>query len=1089
MNTTSLYDTELLASDLLDHIPLGIVHCDVQGVISSVNKAALQILSLDKNQIEGKHASDTGLSYVDQKGAPIAFDELPVNLALTLGKEIKEFVYGVVRSADSVIWISESAKPLVNSEGLHVGVISSFSEVSENTSPKGVAPKPGDRRHHEGSIQAVFWEWSILKEEMIYVGPRVKEILGYSAEERGQKGFWESKIHPDDRKWAVEFHQNQVDQGKSHEFEYRFLHGDGEYIWVRDIIDVIVEEEKAVSLRGLMMDITHQKGLSKELKEIEVRYKNLITEAPFSISIYDPNGNLITANDAFESIWEVKAKNLIGKFNIHKEDRLSTAKMQHAVKRAFSGKKGQFSVQFETVNENVKDLHIKYFPIYNTSNELFNVVFVTEDISARQEAEKKAKMGEALQQGILNSLEDAILVVDKDGTILSINKRLESYLQRSPYKDVELGGNVFSFIDFFEEKDLLRTGLEKVLNRASTIFDYETKLADKKWYNLKVTQLKKPYGAVISWQNINTRKEIEIALEKSLKKYRNIYNRAPVMMHSINSKAEIMSVSDFWLEKMGYERKEVIGRKSEEFLTESSKKSADQQLKEFFQKGHLKNVPYQYKTKSGEILDVLLSATSEYDEEGNFERSLAGMVDVTELRKTERELLESRQNLLEAQRISKIGNYEMDFKANTLTPSSEMVAMMGLKKSSLNLDILNKLIHPQDLVEFHQKLEQCRKSGHDFFHIFRIHHLKSRKVRWISARGKVMPSPQGARATMIGTVQDISEQKVAEDKIRRLSDRILLATELAEIGVWEHTVETGDVYWDKQMYEIFEGADKPLNGFEELREFVIEEDRELLEELSQKLENGARFIEADLRMLINDRVKYLRTYTRIIRDSDARVTRVIGVVYDNTRDKELQVKLEGSLEEKNILLKEVHHRVKNNMQLVSSILALKSYDLKDEESKEIFSEINERIKSMAVIHDQLYKFYNVSEINVSEYLNHIARELRVLMGPEQAQIVVDADDKLFEVDKVLLFGLIVSELVSNAFKHGFGKKKKGTVQVLFKDDGDSSRLAVINDGFEIPQDILKRKSTGLGISLIKTFAKQLNGEVELSDENGFQITF
>lgn len=751
-----------------------------------------------------------------------------------------------------------------------------------------------------------------------------------------------------------------------------------------------------------------------------------------------------------------------------------------SVTKYIHGIKGKKGIVWVSANAN---------PILNEDGSVKSVVLSFTDVGEQLEVENMAKEGEMLKQGILNSLDDAILVVDKDGIIISINKRLQTYIQRSPYDGVQVGGNVFSFISFFTQKEIVKSGLEKVLKRTATFFDFETRLADNKWYNLKVTQLKKPYGAVISWQNINTRKEIEIALEKSLKKYRNIYNRAPVMMHSVNSKGEIMSVSDFWLEKMGYERKEVIGKRTTEFVTHGTIKQANRNLKDFFEKGYLRNVNYQFQTKKGEVLDVLLSATSEYDEDGKFERSLAGMVDVTGPRKTERELLESRQNLLEAQRISKIGNYELNLLDYSFVPSPEVIAIMGLSKEHKDFSILDELIHPNDKMEFIRKLKHSTRTGEDFFHIYRIYHLKNHKVRWISGRGRVVKDREGKSNKMIGTVQDISEQKVAEDKIRRLSDRILLATELAEIGVWEYNVEADEIFWDKQMYEIFENVKEPLKTYKALAPYLSEEDRPALWDIRKTIEEGARFVETDLRLIADGGVKYLRTYNRIIRNSDQEITRIIGVMYDNSRDKELQVELETSLEEKNILLKEVHHRVKNNMQLVSSILALKSYELKDENSRRIFSEINDRIKSMAVIHDQLYKFYNVSEINISEYLNHIAQELRVLLGSADSQIIVESDDKLFEVDKALLFGLIVSELTSNAFKHSFSELEKGVVRIIFKSKGQNNSLSVLNNGNEIPTNVLSEKSKGLGISLIKTFAKQLNGKLDLSDQNGFQIHF
>jgi len=170
-------------------------------------------------------------------------------------------------------------------------------------------------------------------------------------------------------------------------------------------------------------------------------------------------------------------------------------------------------------------------------------------------------------------------------------------------------------------------------------------------------------------------------------------------------------------------------------------------------------------------------------------------------------------------------------------------------------------------------------------------------------------------------------------------------------------------------------------------------------------------------------------------------------------------------------------------------MALKSYDLKDEQSKSIFEEVNDRIKAMAVIHDKLYTFYNVSEIDVSEYLTYIASELQILLGSKSSvQIKVDTEPVIMNVDKALLIGLMVSELVANAVKHGFKKVKEGTISIVFKNIENGYRLIVLNDGGEIPKDALSN-STGIGVSLIKTFVKQLQGEISIDPNNGFRVDF
>ncbi|MFO8053790.1 MAG: PAS domain-containing protein, partial [Bacteroidales bacterium] len=150
-----------------------------------------------------------------------------------------------------------------------------------------------------------------------------------------------------------------------------------------------------------------------------------------------------------------------------------------------------------------------------------------------------------------------------------------------------------------------------------------------------------PSRETLREENENLKKRIR-ELETSEKYYHNIYHNIPVMLHSIDSKGKIVEVSNHWLETTGYQRDEVIGQASVDFLTENSKQYAENvALPDFFRKGYARNVPYQLVKKNGEIMDVLLSAISENDEEGKFLRSIAVLLDITERKKAEASLRES----------------------------------------------------------------------------------------------------------------------------------------------------------------------------------------------------------------------------------------------------------------------------------------------------------------------------------------------------------------------------------------------------------------------------------------------------------------
>ncbi len=216
-----------------------------------------------------------------------------------------------------------------------------------------------------------------------------------------------------------------------------------------------------------------------------------------------------------------------------------------------------------------------------------------------------------------------------------------------------------------------------------------------------------------------------------------------------------------------------------------------------------------------------------------------------------------------------------------------------------------------------------------------------------------------------------------------------------------------------------------------------------------------------------------------------------GYISDITEAKIVTEQINQSLQEKEILLKEVHHRVKNNLQVISSILNLQSSYVKDEATLNVLRESQNRIKSMAFIHESLYQADNFSNINFSDYVVNLLQNLMQSYSKlnQTVKLNVDLQTVFLNLDTAIPCGLIINEIISNALKYAFADNKEGDeITIMMKMEGKNIKLAVGDNGVGLPQNIDYRNTESLGLQLVVTLVGQLNGSVALDNTNGTKYT-
>ena len=384
-----------------------------------------------------------------------------------------------------------------------------------------------------------------------------------------------------------------------------------------------------------MMEDSEPVGLDTQeqvLRDTEQRYRVTFESAPIGIVNASPDGRLLGVNQAFAQMLGYSIEQLVGtKFSdyIHPDDMAASVRLRRDL---IEGRADRGSLEKRYIRRDGSTLwgKVSVAAVRDGGGALQYTVAMIEDQTERRQADQQRDRFFRLSL-------DMLCIAGTDGYFRSLNPAWEKTLG---YSIEHLLSR--SLLDFVHPADQASTmaELKKLKHGEATIhFENRYRCQDGTWRWLEWTcpPAEGETGTIYAVaRDVTERKRSERALKVSEERYRQLYHNTPVLMHSIDREGKLVSVNDHWLATLAYRRQEVIGRKSTEFLTEASRRYAQQViLPRFFETGYCENVPYQMLTKEGKAIDVLLSATSQRDEQGHVIRSLAMMVDITARKRAE----------------------------------------------------------------------------------------------------------------------------------------------------------------------------------------------------------------------------------------------------------------------------------------------------------------------------------------------------------------------------------------------------------------------------------------------------------------------
>ncbi len=362
------------------------------------------------------------------------------------------------------------------------------------------------------------------------------------------------------------------------------------------------------------------------------------------------------------------------------------------------------------------------------------------------------------------------------------------------------------------------------------------------------------------------------------------------------------------------------------------------------------------------------------------------------------------------------------------------------------------------------------------------------------ANGEVFPTEMlinkgqyfGEEVTII-VERDVSDQLFAQEELTRrdkLLGELFNASPLAIVLLNEHDeVELVNHGFEK----IFGYRLDEIKGLELDRIIVPEEDLEeakrltrsprvLIREVKRKTKNGQE---------INVIVYSVPVFI------DNKMEAQYGIYLDITNRKKTEEFIKSSLREKEVLLAEIHHRVKNNLAVITGLLELQSYTTDDISARTVLKNSQMRVHSIALVHEKLYQNENLSDINVQSYIKELVHTISDAVDSNTKNISIDfdLDDINLIITQAIPCGLLINEIVTNSYKHAFNGQKIGTIKIKFKQNESDLVLSIKDNGVGLDQMNYSRPGPSLGMKLIRTLSKQLNSDTRVITDEGTEFSF
>ena len=860
--------------------------------------------------------------------------------------------------------------------------------------------------------------------------------------------------------------------------------------------------------QGSIRDISQYQRNEQSLRESEEHFKMLINHIPVIVAIYNEKGKLELLNDmcvekfgyTLEDVptideWWHKA---------YPDDKYREEVIYKWEKSLTQAKLEDNKIEPQIYRVTCKDGTICVAQFFGTTIGSKNLILAN-DLTEQQRMAEELQLSEENYHQLVETSNEGLWVTNHSNQTTFVNQKMAEILG---YTQQEMINRPIEF--FMKEDDILEYKNRRELSKKGISQQFEQRFLRKNseeiWAIISVTTINDNEGnykgSLAMFMDITERKKAEEALRLSQENYRLIINSSNDMIYSYDNQSRFTSANSNLCRDMHLTEEEIIGKTHEELnFPESQCKEWDALHK----KVYITNSTVKSQTSSimpdGKLYHYEVVLNPLHDNEGNIIGITGTTHDITGRINAENRLKQSEskyRNIFE--NVQDIF-YQTD-KNDIITEISPSIKRYsGFSPSELIGQNIKMVFH--DIGDRDHILNQISEEGEVIDYELRLK-TKNNKLVFVSMNVHMLFDDNNNLSGLEGTLRDITERKKVSKKLKESEQRLTDIIDFLPDATFAIDQEGKVIAWNRAIEKMTGTFKEDIIGkgdysyavpwYNERRPVLIDlignHDAEYLSKYEHVDKNNKNiYAEIYVPTVYGGKGAYLWITASPLLDVHGNQYGAIESVRDITERKKAEEATESSLKEKEVLLREIHHRVKNNMQIISSLLNLQINYVEEDESLNILKESQNRVKSMAMIHEKLYQSKDFTHINISEYIERLSSDLFYSYGVRKNQItpIIKIEDIKLNIETAIPCGLIINELISNSLKYAF-PNRNGILEVSLRSKDDNYELIISDNGVGFPKELDFRNTDSLGLQLVTTLTKQIDGVITLNSENGTKFT-